>query len=68
MKLYLFFGEILCPSSGFIHCTLSNGICHTGLWTAFEQDQEGTHFYLDPARKLMMDRGTVRNMKSFIPK
>jgi hypothetical protein len=26
----------------FIHCTLSNGICHTGLWTAFEQDQDGT--------------------------
>jgi hypothetical protein len=26
----------------FIHCTLSNGICHTGLYTAFEQDQEGT--------------------------
>jgi len=22
----------------FIHCTLSNGICHTGLYTAFEQD------------------------------
>ena len=26
----------------FIHCTLSNGICHTGLKTAFEQDQDGT--------------------------
>ena len=26
----------------FIHCTLSNGICHTGLLTAFEQDQDGT--------------------------
>ena len=22
----------------FIHCTLSNGICHTGLYTAFEQE------------------------------
>jgi len=54
------------------HCTHSNGICHTGLLTACEQDQDGT----DPARKLydihhccaysekllMMDRGTVRNM------
>ena len=26
----------------FIHCPLSNGICHTGLQTAFEQDQDGT--------------------------
>jgi hypothetical protein len=26
----------------FIHCTLSNGICHTGtVHTAFEQDQDG---------------------------
>ena len=24
----------------FIHCTLSNGICHTGLQSAFEQDQD----------------------------
>ena len=30
----------------FIHCTLGTGICHTGLKTAFEQDQSG------PARKL----------------
>jgi len=26
----------------FIHCTLSNGICHRCLWTVFEQDQNGT--------------------------
>jgi hypothetical protein len=26
----------------FIHCKLSNGKCHTGLKTAFEQDQDGT--------------------------
>jgi hypothetical protein len=26
----------------FIHCTLSNGICHNGLQIAFEQDQDGT--------------------------
>jgi hypothetical protein len=26
----------------FIHCTLINGICHTGLKTAFEQDQDVT--------------------------
>jgi hypothetical protein len=37
------FGQFLCPSSGVIHCTLSNGIFHTGLYTAFEQqDQDGT--------------------------
>ena len=65
------------------HCTHSNGICHTVLLTACEQDQ---HVCPDPARKLsanlydiyhccaysekllMMDRRTVRNMQSFIPK
>jgi hypothetical protein len=25
----------------FIHCTLSKGLCHTGLYTAFEQQQDG---------------------------
>jgi len=30
------------PHQEFIHCTLSSGICHTGLWTALEQDQDGT--------------------------
>jgi hypothetical protein len=34
------FVQFLCPSSGVIHCTLSNGICHTGLQTAFEQQQD----------------------------
>jgi hypothetical protein len=38
----------------FIPCTLSNGICHTSLWTVYEQDQDGTGFFLhpDPALKL----------------
>jgi hypothetical protein len=36
------FGQFVCPSSGVFHCTLSNGICHTGLLTACEQDQDGT--------------------------
>jgi len=35
-----YFGQFLCPSSGVFHCTHSNGICHTGLLTACEQDQE----------------------------
>ena len=61
-------GRFPCPSSGVLHCTYSNGICHTCLLTVCEQD---------PARKLsenlystyccfmyseevlMMDRGTV---------
>ena len=37
------FGQFLCPSSGVFHCTHSNGICHTGLLTACEQDRDGTH-------------------------
>ena len=66
----------------FFHCTHSNGVCHTVLLTACEQDQDGTRFRPDPARKLydvyhccvysekllMMDRGTVRKIQSFIPK
>jgi len=36
------FGQFLCPSSGVFHCTHGNGICHTGLLTACEQDQDGT--------------------------
>ena len=35
------FGQFLCPSSRVFHCTHSNGICHTGLLTACEQDQDG---------------------------
>jgi len=36
------FGQFLCTSSGVFHCIHSNGICHTDLLTAFEQDQDGT--------------------------
>jgi len=35
------FGQFLCPSSGVLHCTHGNGICHTGLLTTCEQDQDG---------------------------
>jgi len=42
------FGQFLCPSSVVFYCKHSDGICHTGLLTACEQDQVGT----DPARKL----------------
>ena len=33
------------------HCTHSNGMYHTGLLTACEQDQDGNQFRPDPARK-----------------
>ena len=36
------FGQLLCPSSGVFHCTHSSGICHTGVLTFYEQDQDGT--------------------------
>ena len=36
------FGQILCPSSGVFHCTHCNGICHTSLLIACEEDQDGT--------------------------
>ena len=35
-------GQFPCPSSGVFHCTHSNGICHTGLLTACDKDQNGT--------------------------
>ena len=34
------FRQFLCPSSGVFHCTQNNSICHTGLLTACEQDQD----------------------------
>jgi len=61
----------------FLHCTHSNGMCHTGLLTACKQDQQ---FHPDPTCKLsanvydihhccvysekllMVDRGTIQNM------
>jgi len=58
----------------FIHCTLSNGICHTGLKTAFEQEHMlllesclqtcMTYIIAECAvnKLLMMDKGTDRNM------
>jgi len=58
----------------FIHCTPTNGICHTGLQTAFEQDcrlQTGMTYIIAEStvnKLLMMDRRTVRNMLTFMPK
>ena len=41
------FGQFLHPSSGVFHCTHSNGICHTGLLAAVEQD--GTSWFCSTA-------------------
>jgi len=35
------FGQFLCTSSGVFHYTHCNGVCHTRLLTACEQDQDG---------------------------
>ena len=45
------FGQFLCPSLEVFHCTHGNGISHTVLQTACEQDQNGTALHPDPARK-----------------
>ena len=45
------FGQFLCLSSGVFHCTHGNDICHTGLLTACEQDQDGTHFHPDDGQR-----------------
>jgi len=49
------FTQFLCPSSGVLHCTHRSVINHTGLLTAWEQDQDGTPFHPDPACKLSAD-------------
>jgi len=55
------FGQFLCPSAGVFHCTHYNGICHTSFLAAW--------YCCVCSEKLpMMDRGTVRNMWSFISK
>ena len=46
------FEQFLCPSPGVFQCTFSCGICHTGILTPCDQDQDGTEFHSDPGRKL----------------
>jgi len=41
MKLYMF-RTVPLSIIGVFHCTHGNGICHTGLLTACQQDQVGT--------------------------
>jgi len=52
--------------TGVLHCTHSSGICHTGLLTGKLYDIYHCCVYNEEL--LMMDRGTVRNMSSLIPK
>jgi len=44
MKLYMFWVVLLSIIRSFIHCALSNGICHIGLNLAFEQNHFWTCF------------------------
>ena len=39
------FGQFLCLSSRVFHFTHSNAICHTGLLTACEQDQDVSYMF-----------------------
>ena len=64
----------------FFHSTHSNGICHTGLLTACEQEQmllltsclqtcmTYTIAVCTVKKLLLLDRGTVQNMQSFMPR
>jgi hypothetical protein len=45
------FRAVPCPSPGVTHCIFGTGTCYTGLTTACVQDQDGTQFFPDPARK-----------------
>jgi hypothetical protein len=64
------FGQFLCPSSGVSHCTHSNGICHTGLLTACEQDQDRTFWSccVNSEELLMMGWGTPDDGQRNCPK
>jgi len=46
------FGQFFCLSSGVFHFTFGTVTCYTGLTTVCVQDQDGTEFHPDPARKL----------------
>jgi len=52
MKLYMLRTFPLSIMMSFSLHTHSSGICHTDLLKACEQDQDGTQFHSDPARKL----------------
>ena len=70
------FGQYLCPPSAVQQCTHSISICHTDYTDCLLASGQAvsitcmTYAYccVYSARLLMMDRDTVRNMQSFIPK
>jgi hypothetical protein len=76
MKIYVLSGSSSAHHQEFIHHTLGTGICHTGLKTAFEQDEVGSVLVLLESclqtfmtdKLLLMGRGTARNMSSFLTK
>jgi hypothetical protein len=47
---YTCFGQFLCPSSGVIHCTLSNGLCHTDFVDSFRARGSGWNCTAVPLR------------------
>jgi hypothetical protein len=61
------FGQFLCPLSGVFHWTHNNGVCHTGLLTACQQDQDGSSILITLARcqktcmTYTMDMCSVKN-------
>jgi hypothetical protein len=69
------FKQFLCPSSGVFLLYTSNGICYTGLLTACSLAHKLSANLYDiyqccvySIKLLMMDRGTVRTIQSFIPR
>jgi hypothetical protein len=46
----------------FNHCTFSNGICHTGLNTAFEQHQDGTGFIQQTETNSILVLSIIRSL------
>jgi hypothetical protein len=78
MKLYMFRKVPLSITSGDFHCTHSNDLCHTVFdGTAFHPDPARKlsaklydiyHCCMYSEKLLMMDRQTVRNMYSLIPR
>ena len=52
-----YFGQFLCPSSGSLHCTQLSA----NLYDIY-------HCCVYSEKLRMMDRGTVQNMQSFLPK
>jgi len=55
------FGQFFCPPSGVFHCTRRNGLSHTGLLTACEQDQDNVLILLASCMTYTIAVCTVKN-------